>query len=113
MQKQRQKLRQKNEAESTIYQTEKTLSEHKDKVPQEDQDTIQASIVALKEAVSDDSTSSDALKEKLEAVKQASMKIGEAMYRQSSAEGTDAGGGAQSADYEDVSKDKDKGKEEK
>merc|ERR1712216_667417 len=29
----------KNEADSTVYQTEKTLFEHKDKVPQEDQDT--------------------------------------------------------------------------
>merc|ERR1740133_404165 len=32
----------KNEADSTIYTTEKTLMEHKDKVPQEDQDVINA-----------------------------------------------------------------------
>merc|ERR1711937_433980 len=39
-----------NEADSTVYQTEKTLFEHKDKVPQEDQDTIKADIEAVKKA---------------------------------------------------------------
>jgi hypothetical protein len=34
------KVESKNEADSTIYNTEKTLMEHKDKVPQADQDAI-------------------------------------------------------------------------
>merc|ERR1712207_45510 len=38
-----------NEADSLVYQTEKTLSEHKEKVPQEDQDKIREDIASVKE----------------------------------------------------------------
>merc|ERR1711966_329304 len=51
-----------NEADSTVYQTEKTLMEHKEKVPQEDQDAIKADIAAVKEAVADENVSAEALK---------------------------------------------------
>ena len=100
-----------------MYQTEKQLMEHKENVPQEDQDAIRAAIAAVKDAVADESTSSEALKEKVEELKKASMKIGEAMYKNMPNEGEtgegqstsgDAGAqGEQKADYEDV-KDKDK-----
>ena len=53
-----------NEADTSIYQTEKQLMEHKEKVPQEDQDAIKAAITAVKDAMADESTSSEALKEK-------------------------------------------------
>ena len=101
-----------NEADTTVYQTEKTLLEHKDKVPQEDQDAINASIAAVKEATADSDISAADLKEKVEQLKKDSMKIGEAMYKGQQA--ADGDGGAQSeqtqsADYEDV----DKKKEEK
>mmetsp|Transcript_21432 Transcript_21432/g.63452 ORF Transcript_21432/g.63452 Transcript_21432/m.63452 type:complete len:658 (+) Transcript_21432:68-2041(+) len=93
-----------NEADSLVYQTEKTLLEHKAKVPQEDQDKIAADIAAVKEAVGQEDISSEALKEKIEALKQSSMKIGEAMYK--NADGGEGGGGGESgeqkADYEDV-----------
>ena len=92
-----------NEADSTVYQTERTLMEHKDKVPQEDQDQIKADIEAVKAAVSDESIGADELKEKVEALKKSQMKIGEAMYKNT--DGGDASGGAESADYEDVKKD--------
>merc|ERR1719487_1733404 len=49
------KVEAQNEADSTVYNTGKTLHEHKDKVPQEDQDTIKADIAAVKEAVSNES----------------------------------------------------------
>merc|ERR1719191_1510709 len=48
-----------NEADSAIYQTEKQLMEHKAAVPQEDQDAIKAAITAVKDAVADESTSSE------------------------------------------------------
>merc|ERR1712124_186971 len=98
-----------NEADTTIYNTEKTLMEHKAKVPQEDQDVITADIASLKEALANDSTSSDELKEKIEKLKQSQMKIGEAMYKNA-----DGGDGAASeepkAEYTD---EKDEKKEEK
>merc|ERR1712224_1164113 len=91
-----------NEADTTVYQTEKTLLEHKAKVPQEDQDTINADIAALKEALADENITADDLKEKVEKVKQSSMKIGEAMYKNA-----DSGGEQETpkADYEEEKKD--------
>merc|ERR1712028_246679 len=88
-----------NEADTTIYNTEKTLMEHKAKVPQEDQDTINADIAALKEALSDDSTESEKLKEAIEKLKQSQMKIGEAMYKN-----TDGGDGGDSSSSEEPEK---------
>merc|ERR1712005_44257 len=79
-----------NDADSTVYQTEKTLFEHKDKVPQEDVDQIKADIEAVKKAKDDDSVGVEELKEKVEALKRSSMKIGEAMYKNA-----DTGGGEQ------------------
>merc|ERR1712087_542911 len=94
-----------NEADSVVYQTEKTLVEHKEKVPQEDQDLIKADIAAVKEAAAGEDTTAEALKEKIEALKKSQMKIGEALYKN-----TDGGSSeqTQSADYEDVDKNKDK-----
>jgi len=105
------KVETRNEADSAVYQTEKTLLEHKDKVPQEDQDAINAAIAAVKEAVADDNVSAEALKEKVEELKKSSMKIGEAMYKNMDGDGGAAGdgsaGGEQKAEYEEH-KDKDK-----
>jgi len=102
------KVETKNEADSAIYNTEKTLMEHKDKVPQDDQETIKADIAAVKEAMADDDVSSEALKEKVEQLKKSSMKIGEAVYKESgSTDGGSAGGDqTQSANYEDAKEDK-------
>jgi chaperone protein DnaK len=98
-----------NEADTTIYNTEKTLMEHKAKVPQEDQDVITADIASLKEALANDSTSSDELKEKIEKLKQSQMKIGEAMYKNADGGGGDGGSGGgeetKKAEYEEEKKD--------
>merc|ERR1712087_985114 len=75
-----------NEADSVVYQTEKTLVEHKEKVPQEDQDLIKADIAAVKEAAAGEDTTAEALKEKIEALKKSQMKIGEAMYKNTSSD---------------------------
>jgi len=105
------KVETKNEADSTIYNTEKTLMEHKDKVPQEDQDAIKADIAAVKAAMEDDAVSGEALKEKVEQLKKSSMKIGEAVYK--NADAGSGGAEAGSADYEDVKKEGDKKDDEK
>merc|ERR1719329_890532 len=85
------KVEAQNEADSTIYQTEKTLFEHKDKIPQEDQAQIMADIEAVKKAAEDENVSSEELKEKVEALKKSSMKIGEAMYKNVGGDGGDGG----------------------
>merc|ERR1711865_1311208 len=63
------KVEAQNEADSTVYTTEKTLHEHKEKVPQEDQDAIKADIQAVKDASADENVTAEALKEAVENLK--------------------------------------------
>jgi molecular chaperone DnaK (HSP70) len=103
-----------NEADTTIYNTEKTLMEHKAKVPQEDQDIINADIASLKEALADESTESEKLKEAIEKLKQSQMKIGEAMYKNT--DGGDGGDSSSSSSEEpkaEYTDEKDEKKDEK
>jgi len=80
-------------------------------VPQEDQDAIKAAIEAVKGAKDDESISAEALKEKVEDLKKASMKIGEAMYKNADGGGGGDAGSESKADYEDVKDKKDEGGE--
>jgi len=109
------KVEARNNADTTVYQTEKTLMEHKDKVPAEDVETIKADIEAVKEAAKNDDITAEALNEAIEKLKQSSMKIGEAMYKQTADESAQQGGeSTQQAEYEDVKdKDTDKDKDKK
>jgi len=70
----------KNQAEAAIYQTEKSLEEHKDKVPEEDVNFIQNEIKSLKEAM-ENLKDGDKLNEKIASLNKASAKIGEAVYK--------------------------------
>src|SRR5438477_754361 len=70
----------KNHAESMIHQTQKSLSELGDKVSSADRSTIEAAIADLKSAM--ETSDVEAIKSKTNAVAQASMKLGEAMYKQ-------------------------------
>ena len=80
-----------NQAEALIHSTEKTLKEHGDKISEADKSTIEAAISELKTMAEGDDA--DAIKAKSEALAQAAMKLGEAMYQASQAEAAKAGEG--------------------
>ena len=86
-----------NEADSMIYATEKSLNDFGDKVSTDDKEKITAAIAALKQAVEGGDTA--AIKAKTEALKQASHKLAEEVYkdaqRTASAEAGDAARSAQ------------------
>ena len=88
-----------NEADSLIYATEKSLSDLGDKVGVEDKEKITAAIADLKQAVDGNDTA--AIKAKTDALKQASHKLAEEVYRdaqqKASAAAGDAAGGEQGA----------------
>lgn len=84
----------KNQAESLINSTEKTLKEHGDKISPAEKSAIETSIGELKTAVEAEDLT--VIKEKTEALMQASMKLGEAMYKaqqSGEAQGPEAGAG--------------------
>ena len=79
----------KNQAESLINSTEKTLKEHGDKISPAEKSTIETSIGELKTAVEAEDLT--VIKEKTEALMQASMKLGEAMYKAQQASAQQSG----------------------
>ena len=71
-----------NQADSMVYSTEKSLKEHGDKLDSKDKENIQKSIDELKNTLKDENASAESLKEKLDTLNTAAMKLGEIMYKQ-------------------------------
>ncbi len=110
----------KNQADSLIYQTEKNLSEHGDKIAAEDKTKIEEAIVALKKAM--EGTDPEPIESATQTLTTASHKLAEEMYKKASAStastnGAETGGGTGAgetktdekvvdAEFEEVDKDK-------
>jgi molecular chaperone DnaK len=84
----------KNHGESLVHSTQKSLGEHGDKISAADKSTIEAAIADLKSSM--EGSDVEAIKEKTNALAQASMKLGEAIYKSQTQPGGD-GAGAESA----------------
>ncbi len=69
----------KNQAEGLIHTTEKTLKENSDKISSVDKENIEAAITDLKSVI--EGEDAEAIKTKSDALMQASLKLGEAMYK--------------------------------
>jgi molecular chaperone DnaK len=82
----------KNSADALIHTTERTLTEAGDKVSQADRDSVQQAIQALKDTLGSDDVAQ--IKAKTEALAQASMKVGEALYKEQQAQQAGAGEGS-------------------
>ena len=119
--KRREGVEARNGADSMLHATEKNLSEYGDKVPAEDKAAIEEAAQQLKDALEGDDI--EDITAKTEALAQASMKLGEAMYKAAQAEGeggdgqaADAGGkpagdNVVDADFEEVDPDAEKKKD--
>ena len=95
----REKVEVRNEADSLVYATEKSMKELGDKVAGADKQKIDDAVAALKRALEGDNV--EEIKAKTEELKQASYKIAEEVYKQQQAAGAGAGpdmGGATGAD---------------
>ena len=76
-----------NTADTLIHSAEKNLKEYGDKIGADDKSAIEAAVADLKEAKEGDDA--EAINAKCEALSQASMKLGEAMYKAAQEEGGD------------------------
>ncbi len=106
----------KNQAESLIHSTEKSIEEHGDKVDPATIEAIELAVAALKDELENDNA--DKIKSGIQNVTEAAMKLGEAIYKAQAEEGEDgptaadeAGGRADDddivdADFEDLDDDK-------
>src|SRR5256712_413464 len=90
-----------NAAESLAYQTERTLKEHRDKLDEADASTIEGRVMELRGVL--ESSDINEIRQKTDALQEASQKLAEAVYAQASAQqqasaGGDGDGGAASDD---------------
>jgi molecular chaperone DnaK len=95
----------KNHADAMVHSTEKAMAEHGDKVSGDEKSAIETALADLKSALEGDDAESIAAK--TQTLAQASMKLGEAMYKaQASAESGEPAGkaddGVVDAEFEEV-----------
>ena len=108
-----------NQADSLVFSTEKSLKEHGDKISAEEKKAIENGIADLKKSL--EGTDIEDIKKKTQSLIQVSMKLGEAVYKsQQKPNDNDKGAGGQKnakpdekdnvvdADFEDVKEDKEK-----
>ncbi|KPP86476.1 MAG: chaperone protein DnaK [Rhodobacteraceae bacterium HLUCCO07] len=105
-----------NQAESLIHSTEKSLEEHGDKVDPTTVEAIELAVSALKEDLEKEDVTAEKIKSGIQNVTEAAMKLGEAIYKASQEEGgdeepsaADSGPGDDDivdADFEDLDDDK-------
>jgi molecular chaperone DnaK len=116
--KKRENVDARNQADSLVFSTEKSLKEHGDKVTAEEKKAIEDSIADLKKSL--EGTDSEEIKKKTQTLIQVSMKLGEAVYKSQQKADPKAGDDKSAkpedkskedvvdADFEDVKDDKEK-----
>ena len=75
-----------NLADTTVYQSEKTLTDNADKVPEDDKKEADEAIAELKKVLENTSASKDELEPATKKVNDIMMKVGQAIYAQPGAE---------------------------
>ena len=101
--KRREAVEAKNQAETLIHSAEKSLEDYGDKVSEEERGEIELAISGLKEAVEAEEPDPEEIKSRTEALANASMKLGQAMYEASQEEAAAADAAADAArEDEDV-----------
>jgi molecular chaperone DnaK len=114
--KEREKAEARNEADNLIYTTEKSLTDYGDKITEDDRKNIEAAVEELRNALKLENT--EDIKSKSEALKQASYKLAEEVYKDASqsgqaAEGADSPGAEETEEAAASQPEEQEGSEEK
>jgi len=112
----RESVEARNQAESLIHSTERSIEEHSDKVDPTTVEAIELAIAALKDDLEDENTPAEKIKSGVQNVTEAAMKLGEAIYKSSQSENDEEPMGADEprddpddivdAEFEDLDGDK-------
>ncbi len=71
-----------NRAQQTVFELEKQLKEHGDKLPEEDKKNIEEQVKKLKELADKEDTGAETLNKAMETTMTAAQKLGEVVYKQ-------------------------------
>lgn len=95
----------KNQADAAVYETEKSLKEHGDKIEPATKSEVEAEIQKVKDVLAKENAESSELKAATESLMQHAMKVGEAIYKAGQAGGAAAGstGGGSAEDNSQAS----------
>ncbi len=104
-QKRKDEIDARNKADSTLYQVEKLLKDHRDKISDADAKTVEEALENTRKKIAEGSV--DEINKAVDALTQASHKLAEAMYKASSATPPPPGDGPKPADSAEKPKDKD------
>ena len=88
-----------NMAEQLAYQTERSLTEHRDKLDEADASTIEGRIMELKGVL--ESSDVNEIREKTNALQEASQKLAEAVYSQATAQQAQSAAGGNGTEASD------------
>jgi molecular chaperone DnaK len=77
----KEKIETKNQADSTVFQLEKQLKEHGDKLKQDDKEKVETSLKELKEMTAKDDFDTEELKKKIQDTLAVSQVLGQAVYQ--------------------------------
>ncbi len=86
----REAIEAKNNAETTIYATEKALKDYGDKITAEERSNIESAVKDLKDTLLNANASAEEIKNRTEKVQSASMQLGQKVYEASQAAGQNA-----------------------
>ncbi len=92
----RERAEARNEADTLVYTTEKSLADYGDKLSAEERSNVESALSELKsylEANEADALDTEELKTKTEALRQAAYKLAEEMYKNAQANASDSGAG--------------------
>jgi len=98
--KRRELVEARNQAESLIHSTEKSIQEHGSKVDPSTVEAIELAIAALKDELEGDNAGK--IRSGIQNVTEAAMRLGEAIYKAQAPEGSEGEDGARSRDGDDV-----------
>jgi molecular chaperone DnaK len=104
-QKRKDEIDARNKADSTLYQVEKLLKEHRDKISDSDAKAVEEALENTRKKIAEGSV--EEINKAVDALTQASHKLAEAMYKSASATPPPPGDGAKPADSAEKPKDKD------
>jgi molecular chaperone DnaK len=90
--KRKQEIEVRNQTDSLVYGTERTLAEHGSKLPEADRKSVEDALTEAREALKTDDL--ERMKRAQEGLTKASHKLAEIMYREAQAQGAGAGGSA-------------------
>lgn len=90
--KEREKVDARNNADSLVYSTEKSLKDYGDKVSSSDKAAIESALEDLKKTLANQNASAEELKKKTDALQTAAYKLAEEMYKSQQAQGAGAQG---------------------